>query len=192
MIKLKEIPEEGRNWHFEPSERPNLDDYLLPEVSAKDYNVDVFVRPIGNIFEVSVSYKVSYELLCSKCAFEFQLPIERTQKELLMVTPGGQQRIEKAKHTSKDWSDDLFCTELESYNFHLGHFLREVILSEVPNRALGFGEECEKEACSPFTQAKNEGRFVSSNMKGWPEKEKYQPFSALKDFVKAKSKRKLQ
>ena len=103
-----------------------------------------------------------------------------------MINPKGTTRLDKQKATSKNWSDDLFCTELDNQNFNLGEFLREIILVEMPVRPLGYGSSCDKGECEPLQAVQGNEKFSSSNINDWTGVEKNKPFSALKDMMKAK------
>lgn len=185
-IKLNEVPEDGRSWEFSESSKPNLNDHFQPEISIDKYKVNVFVKPLGNVFEVSVDYVLSYDAVCSLCAFEFALPSHKSVKELVMINPKGKTRLDKQKATSKNWSDKLFCTELDNQNFNIGEFLREIILVEMPVRPLGFGNSCDKGECEPLQALEPREKFSSSNINDWTGVEKNKPFSALKDMMDTK------
>ncbi len=186
LVKLNEVPEDGRSWEFTETSKPNLNEHFQPEISIDKYKVNVQIRPLGNVYEIMVDYKLSYEAVCSLCAYEFPLPSKKTVKELVMINPKGQSRLDKQKSTSKNWNDELFCTELDNQNLNLGEFLREVILVEMPVRPLGFGGLCEKGACEPLQATESGDKFSSSNMNEWTGIEKNKPFSALKDMMKLK------
>ena len=177
-LRLNEIKADGDSWFFDENSSDRLKEHLSPEINTEKYNISVEIKPIGNAFEILVNYKVSYELLCSKCAFEFSLPATKVCREILVVRQKSE-RIDHQKSTSKNWQDELFCTELDAPFLNLGDFLREVILIDSPSKPLGFGELCEQEACEPIKS----GDFVSSSMDKWQSEEKNQPFSVLKDLM---------
>lgn len=184
IVKLNELPDDGQDWVFTPNSQPNLNKQFEPDISTENYKVEVTIKPLGNVYEVKVNYELKFQATCSLCAFEFPLPSSKVVKELVMVNPKGQSRIDKQKVTSKNWSDELFCTEIDGNSFNLGEFIREVILVEMPVRPLGYGELCDKRQCEPLLNISSADKFSSANINEWTGKEKNKPFSALKNLIK--------
>ncbi len=175
-VRLNEIPDDGDFWEFNQESKDKLKDFLTPELDINEYSIRVSVKPMGNIYEVTVDYNVRHDLLCSKCAFEFKLPVSKKCKEIIVIRDK-HERIDQTKSTLKNWQDDLFCTELDKPILHLGHFIREVILIDTPNRPLAYGEQCEQEACEPIKKYN-----FSATEDNWVNEQKNQPFSVLKDM----------
>jgi uncharacterized protein len=81
-IRLGEIPEEGRNYTFDrKSAELNAD--LEDLVGTHPYTVDMFIKPIGNAYEMRGSVKTTLSEVCSKCGYDFEMPVDRKFNEIL-------------------------------------------------------------------------------------------------------------
>lgn len=81
-IRLGEIPEEGRNYTFDRT-TGELNAQLEDLVGAHAYAVDMFIKPIGNAFEMRGSVKTTLSEVCSKCGYDFELPVDRKFNEII-------------------------------------------------------------------------------------------------------------
>lgn len=81
-IRLNEIPEEGRAFQFD-RKGGELDLALDDLIGERGYDVDLFIRPIGNAYEMRGRVKASLGEICSKCGYDFDLPVDRAINEIL-------------------------------------------------------------------------------------------------------------
>ena len=81
-IRLNEIPSEGRSYTFD-RESAELDQDLKDLVGDRPYLVEMNINPIGNAYEMRGQFKTTLQETCSKCAYEFDLAVERSFHEIL-------------------------------------------------------------------------------------------------------------
>ena len=182
-VRLNEIRPDGEEWFFSPTENEKILEYLGPDVTQSDFNIHLKITPMGNVYQVEIDFAVEFALECAKCAFDFNFPTKKSCKEVIIVNRQSTARIEKQKNTSKDWSDTLFCTEVNSYNLDLSEFLRNIILTEAPTHPLAYGKDCESGSCLPFQERQKSGQYSSKNMKEWASEPQKNQFASLKNIV---------
>jgi len=81
-IRLKEIPQDGRSYVFNRASA-ELNETLKDLVGESDYNVELYIKPIGNAYEMTGSLKTVVPETCSHCGYQFELPIDRRINEVL-------------------------------------------------------------------------------------------------------------
>jgi uncharacterized protein len=81
-IRLKEIPQDGRSYDFD-RKSGELDASLEDLVGQNEYEVNMFIKPIGNAYELRGHLKTAVTEVCSTCGYDFELPIQRKFHEIL-------------------------------------------------------------------------------------------------------------
>lgn len=94
-IRLNEIPAEGRSYHF-TRETGELNKDLEDLVHELPYDVAFTIRPIGNAYEMRGKLKAQLTEACSKCGYDFDLPVEKTINEILFE---GQEEDHRKGHS---------------------------------------------------------------------------------------------
>jgi uncharacterized protein len=82
-IRLNEIPAEGRQYTFD-RKTGELNQTLADVVGSHDFSVDLYIKPIGNAYEMRGHVKTTLDEVCSKCGYDFELPINRKVTEILL------------------------------------------------------------------------------------------------------------
>jgi len=85
-INLNEIPAEGRSYEFSRA-TGELNAALADLLEKNPYEVELFIKPMGNAFEMSGRLVSRKQTLCSKCGFEIDLPLSQNVKEFLIEEP---------------------------------------------------------------------------------------------------------
>jgi uncharacterized protein len=81
-IRLNEIPDEGRSYLFD-RKSGELDAQLKELVGSHPYAIDMTIKPIGNAYEMRGTVKTTLSEVCSKCGYDFELPIDRKFNEII-------------------------------------------------------------------------------------------------------------
>lgn len=81
-IRLKEILQDGRAYDFN-QESGELNDDLRDLIGDRKYKVSLFIKPIGNAYEMRGSVLANVAEVCSTCGYDFEQPIERKVNEIL-------------------------------------------------------------------------------------------------------------
>src|SRR3982750_1289461 len=81
-IRLGEIPEEGRNYTYDRTSG-ELNTQLEDLIGAHPYAIDMFIKPIGNAYEMRGSVKTVLSEVCSKCGEDFDLAVDRKFTEII-------------------------------------------------------------------------------------------------------------
>lgn len=128
-IHLSEIPEEGRTYRFDRSEKelnPCLDDLI----HKADYVTEFTLRALNERdFELKGWIKTETPEICSRCGAEFQYKVDAKFHEFLipkMDQPRGS-RYAHVNHVSDLPIDGPEMTEYEGTEFDIGEYLHEVI-----------------------------------------------------------------
>ncbi len=85
-INLNEIPAEGQTYEF-TRKTGELNDILTDLLAKNPYDVKLFIKPMGNAFEMNGHIESHKEGLCSKCGSDMQLPLVQDVKEILIEEP---------------------------------------------------------------------------------------------------------
>jgi len=90
-IRLNEIPDEGRSYTFD-RKSAELNSDLEDLIGAHPYTIDMFIKPIGNAYEMRGSVKTMLSEVCSKCGYDFELPIDRKFNEIIFEDEKGDRK----------------------------------------------------------------------------------------------------
>lgn len=143
-IRLSEVPSEGRQYTFS-RKTAELNEALGDIVGNHDYDVDFFIKPIGNAYELRGSFKTTLNEVCSKCGTDFELPIKRKISEILIEEQNEYRKQETAGgNQSVDFlSDGPSMIPIRGNVFDAGDFVHESIaLAEPSYPTCGPNEEC--------------------------------------------------
>ncbi len=83
FIRLTDIPDEGRSYTYD-RETGEFNLPLKDLIDENLYKIDFFIRPVGNVFEVTGKVSTTLTRICSKCGYDLALPVETKIHEILM------------------------------------------------------------------------------------------------------------
>jgi uncharacterized protein len=81
-IRLNEIPQEGRSYDFD-RKSGELDASLEDLLGQNEYEVKMFIKPIGNAYDLRGELKTAITEVCSSCGYDVELPVRRKFHEIL-------------------------------------------------------------------------------------------------------------
>jgi uncharacterized metal-binding protein YceD (DUF177 family) len=160
MISLSEIPEQGCQYHYSRS-TGELNEQLKDLIGSNDYQLDIELKPQGNLFEVRGSVETHLDLLCSRCAVDFKFKVNQSFHEWLMVEDSRPRRSHSShsNHASESLNG-VYCNHLSSEKFDVGEYVHEIIASAEPIQPLG-RENCEA-GCENYDKALKAGWLTPS------------------------------
>jgi uncharacterized protein len=168
-IRLNEIPEEGRKYHFN-RESNDLNPILSDLIRENPYEIDISIRPLNSRdFVLTGQLRTQTPEQCSRCGEDFNLHIDKKLNEIL-IPSHETDRISKSTKSGSvsENSDEVAVTEYKNHNFDLGEYLHEAVALEVPFTP--YCVECSKtDASKRFNYDENMGDEIKAN-----------PFKALK------------
>lgn len=143
-IRLNEVPAEGREYTFS-RKTAELNEALQDLVGDHDYDVEFFIKPIGNAFELRGRFQTTLNEVCSKCGTEFELGVNRAISEILIEDRNEYRKQETAGgNQSVDFlSDGPSMIPIRGNVFDAGDFVHEAIaLAEPSYPTCGPKDEC--------------------------------------------------
>jgi uncharacterized protein len=168
-IRLNEIPEDGRQYLIN-RQTAELNAELQDLIQNAPYNVNLYIRPINSRdFDLTGEIATHTVEQCSYCAEDFNFPIQKKVREILIPEPEADRTGKYAK-SAVSMSDDegLTVSSYKGTQFDLGEFIHEAIALEVPFKPSC--EACLKKADSkPFIYDEKMGEDIKPN-----------PFQSLK------------
>ncbi len=132
-IQLKEIPAEGRSYHLS-HQTGEINEDLRDLIDAREYDLRFSVQPLADHFEVKGQVSAQLPEVCSRCACDFELPVNEGFKELLVVVPV-QERTEKTSrvnHISDLFAEGPLVTELHDFVWNVGEFFHQFLALASP------------------------------------------------------------
>lgn len=85
-INLNEIPADGMAYEFS-RKTGELNDILADLLEKNPYEVELFIKPMGNAFEMNGKLVSQKSAVCSKCGSDMELPLVQEVKEILIEEP---------------------------------------------------------------------------------------------------------
>ncbi len=85
-INLNEIPAEGMSYEF-TRKTGELNDILADLLGKNAYDVNLFIKPMGNAFEMNGHLSSHKDAVCSKCGSDIALALTQDVKEILIEEP---------------------------------------------------------------------------------------------------------
>jgi|GEM_PF-1443763 len=180
VIKLNEIPVEGRNYIYN-RKTAELNVALQDLIKNNPFDVVLDIKPLNTKdFTITGSVITKTQEQCSRCAEDFDFVINKKINEILIPSQEDDRTGKYAKTsgvlTTADSAETSFSvSEYTKQQFDLGEFIHEAIAIEVPFNPY----------CSICKKLNNDDIFVYDEQMG--EEVKPNPFLALK-AVKLSSK----
>ena len=172
-IQLKELPEQGRDFHF-TRKSGELNQVLKSFAGDNPYDIQIHIRRSGPSYLIQGNIEVWLNLICSRCAVDFKYKLSKSFRESLVIQPkksGGKKVIRLSCNVRGDGED--FCAVLSDSLFSIGDFLRELITVEEPLRPLG-KENCDSDdSCENLTAFRAETKVRPTGS----------PFEKLRDLL---------
>lgn len=173
-IRLNEIPEDGREYILNRN-TGELNTILQDLIGNAAYDVQVYIRPINTKdFDMSGDIKTHTQEQCSTCGEDFNFPVNRRIREILIPEPEEDRTGKYAKSSTpiSETEEDtaLRVSHYKSSQFDMGEFIHEAIALDVP-----FNPRCSD--CSKTAGLKP---FIYDEKMG--EETKPNPFQSLKDL----------
>ena len=129
IIKLNEIRESGETFDFtrQDSEMTAILDDIL---KGSDFKAQVRIIPAGQAFDLKGKITATVTRPCSFCASDFELSLQKTFHDILMV---GTKIKTDLKGSEADFEDgDLEAIQLESNSFNVSESLHEQLALAEP------------------------------------------------------------
>lgn len=153
-IDLKKLSSRGLSVSYsQKSEK--LTQKLSPLIGESDYSVQIHIQSAGpSSYSISGQIQAHLKLLCARCAYEFQKPVQKNFREKILLQKK-RERIDKPVR-SNHFSE---LTNTEDWNvtdqplFDIGDFLYELLTLEEPLRPLG-SENCDSSHCEHLEKIK--------------------------------------
>jgi uncharacterized protein len=132
-IRLKEIPQDGRDYTFD-RKSGELNDALSDLIGDHGYNVSLFIKPIGSAYEMRGQIKTTVHETCSHCGYDFELPLSRAVKEVLFEEQEAYRKTHSVQGSQMiDFSqDELSMTPIRGDILDAGEFVHEMIALSEP------------------------------------------------------------
>ena len=133
-IRLNEIPQEGREYIFDRKSgelNDALSDLIEPD---RPYDIDFFIKPIGNAFELRGKLKTTLKEICSSCGYEFDLPIQRKFNEILLEDQEDHRKNQgvHGNHSVDFLAEGPSMTPVHGDVFDAGEYVHEAIALAEP------------------------------------------------------------
>lgn len=176
-INLKEVPQEGESFRFN-RKTGELNRALNDILGNNDYEIEFTITPLGEAYELKGKFKAQMDLICSRCAFEFDRWISENFHELLVVSKELPRtgHLGKTNHSTEGLQEGPFFNELRSSTFSISKFVHEIIALAEPIQPLG-KESCD-DSCENFIKAQKEGWLKAEGL----EERAEGPFSVLQQL----------
>lgn len=133
FINLTEIPEHGRAFEFN-RKTGDLNDLLKDIIGDREFDVNLFIRPMGNAYEMTGQVQTKVAEVCSLCGWDIDVPITKRINEILLPKDDTD-RTEQSVHGNQavDFlSDGPAVSEYKGNSFDAGEFVHEVIAISEP------------------------------------------------------------
>ncbi len=170
LISLSEIKPEGQEFPFSET-TGELTPHLKDLIDDHPYKATLFLKPLGNVFEISGEISTKMDLPCAKCGRDLEYPIEDHFHELILVEKD-RPRNSSGSHAAHEVdASGPFCNHVQSDRFNLAEFVHEHIAASEPYVA-----HCGRPDCEMHMQALQDEIPQIDTEKGT------NPFAILKNF----------
>lgn len=178
-IRLNEIPQEGRSYIFD-RESGELNATLNDLIGQHAYKVELFIKPIGNAYEMRGKLNTSTAEICSKCGWDFDLALDRSIHEILFEEDDSHRKTQSVHgNQAVDFlGGGPSMTPVRGDVFDAGEFVHEIIALAEPFYPLCGGEKCDHIEEVEEIQRKIQTEFQSADEKT----EGHPAFSVLKSL----------
>lgn len=133
IIRLADIPQEGRDYNYD-RETGEFDLALRDLIDSNPYQIDFFIRPAGNVYEVTGTVKTSLTRVCSKCGYDVTITVNTKIHEILFPkiedTKGDTQS--KSGFLSRNADENLEVTYITNGMLNAEDMIHEIIALSDP------------------------------------------------------------
>ena len=161
IIQLKNLPEKGEQFVFDKKSSNDLSSQLQDVIDKNDYFIKVEIHSTGDFtYLIKGHIKTNLNLLCSRCAYEFKYPIDKSFSENIYIQKNQKRRDKEVRinHYSEQSVEEDF-TILNDTLFHLDDFIHELIAVEEPQRPVPYPECDQNDNCEHLQKVKKTGIF---------------------------------
>lgn len=158
-INLQEIPADGRSYEFS-RKSGELNDALFDLLEKNPYEVELFIKPMGNAFEMNGKISSQKKSVCSKCGSDMELPLNQNVKEILIEEPK-EYRKDQAVHGNGavDFlSNGPGVTHYRSPFFNVDDYVHEAFALAEP-----FYPECGENDCKNLKEVEAKLRELEAS-----------------------------
>lgn len=177
IINLADINESGKEFDFSINGDKALDEQLNSVIDdLKSYQVHLKLMRAGHIFIASGNYTLQKGDLCSLCGEDIVDNAKNKFNEYLVVEEKSKQQEGHAPHSGLNYETDQETYFIESLEFDVFEFLREVIASSLP-----MYPKCEDTVKCEKTRSSLQNKMEETSKKGMS------PFSVLESLKNKKN-----
>jgi uncharacterized protein len=134
FINLAEIPDDGREFIYN-RQTGDLNEILADILGDRAYQVRLYIRPMGNAYEMTGEVRTQIAEICSLCGWDIELPLARRVNEIL-IPQGDSYRKEQSVHGNQavDFLTEgrPSVSEYQGNSFDAGEFVHEAIAINTP------------------------------------------------------------
>ena len=180
-IRLSEIPKEGRAYTFDRASG-ELDEVLEDLIKKNNYEVELFIKPIANAYEMRGKVKTKVTELCALCGWDIDVEIDKSVNEILMEVDESEHRKSQSVHGnhSIDYdSEGPALVPIKGESFDAGDFVRDIVGIAEPAYASCGDQDCEHLSEARAIQARLAEEFEKADLKVQP----HPAFAALKNLT---------
>ncbi len=148
-VNLKQLPDQGEQFQFNQGSG-ELNRHLVDLIGSHAYNIDVTIRPQGNVYEITGRIDTEMDRICSHCGRDTHLPIHDEFSELIVVMT----ERPRAGHSGHTGSllEGPSCNYITGHEFDLAEFVHEhIALAEPPH------PQCGRSDCDEIFKLANRG-----------------------------------
>lgn len=178
-INLNEIPAEGMNYEFS-RKTGELNDILADLLEKNPYEVELFIKPMGNAFEMNGHMQSHKKAICSKCGSDIELPLAQKVKEILIEEPK-EYRKDQAVHGNgavNFLNDGPSVVHYRGSYFNVDDYVHEAFALAEP-----FYPECGEDSCQNLQEVQEKLRELEQNS----EIEKSNPAFSVLEKLRSKN-----
>lgn len=182
IIKLSEIPEEGKSFQYSSKNSPELAQALKELIHTENFDIDFTIRPIN-----SKDYHLSGRLAaaspqdCSRCGEAFKYSLNKALTEVLIPKTNRDfsGKYSKPNHIIQDSESSIDYVEFKNEEFDVASYIHEAIAIDIPFNPSPALDD--KQSCTLCHKSFEKGAFEYNEEMGV---EKKNPFGGLKDILK--------
>ncbi len=178
FINLTEIPEDGRAFEYS-RKTGDLNDMLKDIIGDRDFDVNLYIRPIGNAYEMIGQVTTKVAEVCSLCGWDIEVPITKRVNEIL-IPEGDAYRKDQPVHGNQavDFlSNGPTVTEYKGSTFDAGEYVHESIAISEPAYP-----NCGDADCEHLKESAKIREELASTFQAQEKKPGHPGFAALKDL----------
>ena len=162
IINLTDIDESGKDFDFKFHGDKSLDEQIQSVIDdLKGFTVHVKLSRAGDIYTAQGHFSVEKSDVCSLCAEDMTLKVNTKFNEYLVIEKS--KDIGHAPHSGLNYESTQETYFLDSYEFDVFSFLREVMAS-----AVTLYPKCEDTVVCEKNQEELKKKLESVSLKGNP------------------------